>query len=142
MATFKATMVSGQNQINSDIEEYAFLYSKSFEKIFGFKQKAFPKKANKSYIKVRHGKYKIFLRFKALNGIGSQDVQLSYTNLCRLGIDLSKNIPADVEVTKSCWIKYNMYNQDDGRRWLFIFGFFGFLVAILLAIASFVIALV
>lgn len=134
-------MVTDQNQINPDIEEYAFLYSKSFKEIFGFKQKEIPQKANKSYIKLKHGKYKIFLRYKALNGVGSQEVALSYTNLCRLGIDLSKNPNPDVEITKSSWVKYNMQNQDDGRRWLFIFGFFGFLFAIFLAIASFVISL-
>lgn len=142
MATFNATMVSGQNHINSDVEEYAFFYSKSFKEIFGFRQKDNPKKAHKSYLKLKHGKYEIFLRYKALNGVGSQDVALSYTNLCRLGIDLSKSPNNIVEITKSSWIKYNMYNQDDGRRWLFIFGFFGFLFAISIAVASFVISLI
>lgn len=140
MAKFKAIMVKGQNQICPEMEEYAFLYSGSFKDIFGFNQKALPKKANKSYLKLKHGKYKIFLRYKALNGIGGQDVALSYTNLCRLGIDLTKASNTEVEITKSNWVKYNMFNQDDGRRWLFNFGFFGFILAILLAIASFVIS--
>ena len=141
MAIFKATMVRGQNQINPDIEDYAFLFSKSFKEIFGFNQKDFPKDANKSYLKLICGEYKIFLRYKALNGIGSQEVALSYTNLCRLGIDLSKNPNAEVEIKRSCWLKYNMYHQDSGRKWLFNFGFFGYIFAILLALASFVISL-
>lgn len=142
MKEFIAKMVEGQNETNPALEDYAFLYSKSYGEIFGYAQNVKPEKAHKSYLKLTHGRYSIYLRFKALNGTKEDEVKLTYTNLCRLGIDLKIREPEPmIKISPDNWINYNMHHQDDGRKWLFIFGFFGFIIALVITIISFVVTI-
>lgn len=118
----------------SDIScnQFAFLHSSSFEDIFSRKQKNC-KKPNQieGYLKVIHGKKKVYLKYRSLSTVTGDQVQLSYPVRCALDVVTRKNdAPKKVLIKKSSWYAYYWRNGDAGIRIPFRIAVIGFFLTI------------
>lgn len=125
----------------SDIScnQFAFLQSHSFNKILGRKQKNC-KKPNQieGYLKITHGKKKVYLKYRSLSTVTGDQVQLSYPVRCALDVVTGKNdAPKKVLIKKSSWYAYYWRNGDAGIRMPFRIAVIG----IILALISFVLTI-
>lgn len=111
-----------QGGVNEEYNNFAFLHSGAYATIIGTKQKSNQNswRGLSGYVKVKNGKRKVHLQYHAWNGVKSSEVQLSYLNYCRLGLDTSKNKKNEVEICKSWWFCYYTHHWDAGIRWPFI----------------------
>ena len=114
-----------QGGVNEEYNNFAFLHSSAYRQIFGTKQKSLQKswRGLSGYVKVKNGKHKVYLRYHSWNGVKASEVQLSYLNYCRLGLDTSRKQTNEVEISKSCWFCYYCNHWDAGIKWPFILAF-------------------
>ena len=114
-----------QGGVNEEYNNFAFLHSIAYSQIFGTKQKSLQKswRGLSGYVKVKNGKHKVYLKYHSWNGVKLSEVQLSYLNYCRLGLDTSKGQTNEVEISKSCWFCYYCNHWDAGIKWPFILAF-------------------
>ena len=123
-----------EGSINAEYDNLACLHSGAFADIMGEKQKHLNGTYATGYLKLSHGKDKIYLKFKAMNGIRKSEVMLSYTNMCRLGIAMKKD--AKVSISKSCLFPFLWKNCNASIRVPFRFTIWGFALSVIATIIS------
>lgn len=113
--------------MNEEYNNYAFLHSGAYARIIGMKQNSCRKswRGLSGYVKVKNCKRNVYLKYHAWNGVKSSEVQLSYLNYCRLGLDTKKGGNNEVGISKSWWFCYYTHHWDAGIKWPFILAFIG-----------------
>lgn len=109
---------SGSINIHPEFDEFAFMHSSVFEKIFGVKKKEASEYQIGAFLRLQAGNKKVYLRYHGLPKATKDIVLLSYTNLCKLGIAGKEDVE-EVNISKSNWFVYNWMNPDISSRWNF-----------------------
>lgn len=137
-SAFKVSPYEKEGVSDVPCNQFAFLHSSSFKKIFDCKQKSC-KRTNQieGYLKVIHGKRKVYLKFRSLNTVTADQVQLSYPSRCALDVVTGKNeAPKGVQIKKSSWFSYYWRNGDAGIRMPFHIAVIGIIIALLSFVLS------
>lgn len=133
----------GQNSticIQPELDEYAFMHSSAFKKIFEIKQKDSGLYSGGGYLKLSRGKNKIYIKYHQLSTVEGNKVALSYRNRSFLGI--KDNTQNSIKIQKTCWFLYNWNNRNVDKRWNFRGAFLGFLALIIIQIPEFILTLI
>lgn len=114
-----------------NIDEYAYFYSKSYYEIFGKTKKNTTGLGKlQGYIKISNGRRTIYRKYRALNGVNADVVQLSYNSLCEL--DLSE----EVTISKSCSFCYLLFYPDCILRIIYIASLLSLLFSMISVVLS------
>ncbi len=127
--SYEAIQIANLKEIPAgiDIDEYAFLHPTQFEKISGKKKHQITDKDGQLYLRVSKNKIKVYLKYFSRN-IPGNDVMLSYSNLCRIGIVKSND--RKVDIRKVNWIRFMWNNNNTMVKWSFRVTTFSLLSAI------------
>lgn len=125
-----------EGSIFTDYDNYAFLNSCAYHKIFGHRMhSSFFSLATdiSGYLKLKRGNRKIYLRYHSWNSVKGNEVMISYRNRCLLGCgesSIMKNNPI-AEIKASNWFCYYLFNNDAGIRMPFWIAIAGILLSII-----------
>lgn len=110
-----ARRISNPNDLPpvADINDFAFFHSSRYEKITGKKKYQRKSKDSDLYVAIANGKKKIYLKYHSAN-VTKDYLLLSYSNLCRLGVNGAEDINVEVRESNSFW--FSWFNINSATR--------------------------
>lgn len=109
-----------------DYEQYAFLYSKSVaEEIFCDEEPYLDK-----YVRIQYGSRKIYRKCAAFRTVNSNEISLGSRSIKEIGLKSRQLGVEEVEVKKTTWLAYQLYNSDLSQRIAFIIVLIGLFCSI------------
>lgn len=110
---------------NQDYEQFACLYSKSISnEIFCDDDQHLDK-----YVKIQYGSNKIYRKCAAFRTVSAKEISLGNRSIRELGLKGNDLGIKRVEVRKSNWFAYQLYNSDMSQRIAFIIALAGLVCA-------------
>lgn len=112
---YKASLLRNPHNLppGISVNDFCFMHSTNYEKVCGKKQKFNADNDVDLYVAVKSKKKKIYLKYYSLS-IPGGDLQLSYANMCRLGLFMTDD--HEVTVKKAGKYSFLWYNWNAAVR--------------------------